>query len=178
MLVLMIVPACLALGCAATSPPQVQTTRLSSVDLQRMTDQMAASLISADVLRPGMVIAVDRVENLTNHIMPPADKEGFILSLRRTLIQNESLRREGIVFVESAARLPDDPNLRSGTPAPSGSGPTHALAATFIAMTTQTREIREDYYECQFRLFDLRSNEDVWIDAYPVRLATGRGPFE
>lgn len=182
--VIALLPLVIASGCASShssnATSMISTTRLTSSDLQRMTDQMSASLVAAEVIHPGMVIAVDRVENLTNHIMSAADKDGFILSLRRALISNESFREEGVIFVESAARLPDNPSLRGGggdAATVSGTGPTHALAATFLALTTQTRGLREDYYECQFRLFDLQTNRDLWIDAYPVRLVVARTPM-
>lgn len=163
------------LGCAA-GPPRAETTMLGSVDLVRMTDRMSASLLAADVLDEGMVIATDRVVNRTNHIMHEGEREHFLVRLRAHLAQNESLRDAGVTFV---AR-PDEVSqfARPADSGDRGKGPTHALTATFLSLTHVTRQLREDLYECAFQLQDLRSREIIWEDAYGVEYSVSRGKYE
>ncbi|MFG0329993.1 MAG: hypothetical protein ACF8PN_08860 [Phycisphaerales bacterium] len=163
-------------GCAATSAAQAPTTMLRSVDLVRMTDLMAESLIASDVEIMNAVIVADRVVNRTNHIMEPGEKELFVARLRRMLNESETLAVANVRFVAAADDLADL------TEAPgedaTGVGPTHALTATFRTLTTVTRRVRDDAYVCAFQLQNLRTREVVWEDAYEVRFAVERGKFQ
>lgn len=163
-------------GCAADSAARVETTMLESVDLVRMTDQMAESLLSSEVALIGIVVVTDRVVNRTNHLMRPGEKELFLNKLRATLGRVDSLRQAGVVFV---AR-PDE--LTEFHPAPGvpgrQSGPTHALTATFYSLTLVDRRHREDTYECAFQLQDLATRRIIWEDAYEVSYAVQRGRFQ
>jgi len=166
-------------GCATTGragSPHIETTMLSSVDLHRMTDQMVESILASDTDFSSAVVVTDRVVNQTNHIMDAGEKELFLRRLRASLSQVDSLREMGIVFV---AR-PDEMSVYSGRPEhyESGSGPTHALTATFYTLTNVDRTIRTDAYECTFQLQDLRTREVVWEDAYAVKYVVERGRFE
>lgn len=166
-------------GCAANnSPPLLETTMLDSVDLQRMTDQMVASLLTTkDLNLKSSVIVTDRVVNRTNHLMHPGEKELFLTRLRSHLAQVESLKNLDVVFV---AR-PDEvsaysPSQYENNISPEA-GPTHVLTATFRTLTNVTRSIRSDYYECAFQLTELKSRRIVWEDAYNVEYAVSRSKF-
>lgn len=166
----------LTVGCAANSAPIVQTTLLSSVDLQRMTDEMAASLIAADLGSDlsEMVIVTDRVVNRTNHIMEQGEKELFLVNLRQHLMASKALSDRGARFV---AR-PDELTPYTGA-VPEGAGaevgPSHALTATFRTLTNVDRFVREDAYVAAFQLTELQTSRIVWEDAYRVRYAVERG---
>ena len=163
-------------GCSTDHVPVAPTTMLNSVDLVRTTDLMAGSLLASDVDLGGKVIVTDRVVNRTNHMMPQGERELFLVRLRAALAQNEDLRRAGVVFVARPDELTD-----FTAPPPEdaqGSGPTHALTATFRTLTNITRLERDDYYECAFQLQDLRTRAIVWEDAYNVRYAVERGKFQ
>jgi len=163
-------------GCAGNSAPIVQTTLLSSVDLERMTDEMSASLIAAELGDDlsDMVIVTDRVVNRTNHIMDEGERELFLTALRQQLMANGALRDQGVIFV---ARPDELTGYTGAVPNEAGAevGPTHALTATFRTLTNVTRMVREDAYLAAFQLSDLNTNVVVWEDAYRVRYAVERG---
>lgn len=160
-------------GCASSEGPVAETTMLGSVDLIRMTDQMAASLLASGVDLTGAVIVADRVVNRTAHIMPPGEKELFLVRLRAMLNQNPALDEAGVVFVARPDELAEasEPMTDDST----GRGPTHALTATFYTLTHVTRMEREDTYEAAFQLQNLSTREVVWEDAYTVRYVVERG---
>lgn len=171
-------------GCATTNSngssmtaPRIDTTLLDGVDLVRMTDQMAASLISSDIdfTTERFVIVADRVVNRSNHIMDIGEREHFLVRLRSLLNQNESLRGAGVVFVARPDEVSSFSEPISPEQADQVIGPTHALTATFLTLTTVDRTMREDRYECAFQLQHLASREVIWEDAYGVRYAVQRG---
>ncbi len=165
----------LAGGCASTSAVRFPaTTRLTSVDLERMTGAMAESLLASDVPLQDTVIVVDRVVNRTNHIIEPGEKELYLARLRRILFEAQPLEGGGARFVES--RLPELGRELRGDSA--GAGPTHALTSTFYVLTRQTRSARSDAYACQFALVDLRSGVVVWENSWPVEYVVERGQFQ
>lgn len=166
----------IAAGCA-TSPPQAPTTLLGSVDLERMTDEMARSIVDSDVDLSDAVVVADRVVNRTNHIMEEGEKRLFLARLRAQLAQTEVMRERGVRFVAGPEMQPEL-FVEPAGPDDAGRGPTHALAATFLTLTNVDRLRREDTYECAFELLNLRSREVVWEDAYRVRYAVGRGRIE
>ena len=160
-------------GCAPKSEGMaLQTTMLTSVDLVRMTDEMAVSLLNSGVELKDRIVVTDRVVNRTNHIIDAGEKELFLAKLRVTLAQNPTIQAMGVVFVARPDELPEI------APQGKGAGPTHALTATFYTLTQVTRSLREDAYACAFQLQDLRTREVVWEDAYEVRYAVERGKLQ
>ncbi len=167
-------------GCA-NSPelqnPDRNTTMLSSVDLVRMTDEMAESFVASDLDLSSMVIATDRVVNRTAHIMPVGERKHFLVRLRMTLSQIDSLRDMGVAFVASPEELSEYHEPLTEDHA-TGIGPTHMLTSTFRTITRVGRYQRDDIYECGFQLQDMISREIIWEDAYVVRYVIDRGPRE
>lgn len=161
-------------GCRTTGSGDVvpQTTMLTSVDLVRMTDQMAVSLLNSGLDLSGAIVVTDRVVNRTNHLIDEGERELFLAKLRVTLAENETIRGMGVVFV---AR-PDE--LSELSPAGTGRGPTHALTAVFYTLTEVTRSFRGDHYACAFQLQDLVTREVVWEDAYETRYVVERGRIQ
>jgi len=168
-------------GCASRGPtgpdglsaPRIETTRITTTDLDAMTDAMVESMLAADALEPGMVVVADRVVNLTDHIIPDHEKRLFVADLRRKLLADRRLDPLGVTFVAGVADAPD-----AGAHDAIGAGPDAALAATFRTLGRTERTVRDDYHDCEFRLVDLRTNEVRWVDAYPVRIAVPRGRHE
>jgi len=157
-------------GCGG---PRVNTTRLTAVDLVAMTDKMAGSLVRAPALSerdgrsPPWRISAGRVENETNDIIPEREKQLFLARLRALLNQTDALQRRNIEFVRDA-------ELSS----PDRARPTHALTATFHAITHADRHRRSDFYLCAFRLVDLRDETVVWEDRYEVKRSVTRSRFD
>jgi len=160
-------------GCAPRSEGiALQTTMLTSVDLVRMTDDMAVSLLNSGVDLKDRIVVTDRVVNRTNHIIDTGEKELFLAKLRVTLAQNPTIQAMGVAFVARPDELPEI------APQGTGQGPTHALTATFYTLTQVTRSLRDDAYACAFQLQDLRTREVVWEDAYEVRYVVERGKLQ
>lgn len=187
---LLLIAICTLGGCTtAPGTPRINTTLLDSVDLIRMSDQMAESLLASDVDLTSAVIVTDRVVNRTNHIMPIGEKEHFLARLRVTLAQTGLARERGVVFVARPDEMSQfsPPLAASHDPAPAdedddglapGPGPTHALTATFYTLTNVDRTVRTDVYECGFQLLNLRTRRVEWEDAYRVDYAVTRGKLQ
>ena len=176
-------------GCATTSTagnhrsstgPRIDNTSLTSIDLVRMTDQMAASLIASGIIDTStpenqLIIVADRVVNRTNQIIDAGEKQLFLTKLRATLNENPSLKKRGIIFVarpdelsQFSEPIPDNTNVKHR-------GPTHALTAVFNTLTNVDRTERDETYECDFQLQNLKTRKIEWEDAYTVRYVVKRG---
>lgn len=176
---------CLLLALAtltACSAPRIQTTRLGSADLVAMTDAMVSSLLAADALAgrdedsDPWIVTLDRVSNQTNDVMPRRELWAFMARLRSQISQSDELRRRNVQFV-----VPAEFAKTIGERHDDGAGrarPTHALTATFHALTNRQRTGRTDTYVCAFQLLDLRTDELTWEDSYEVKRAVARGTLD
>lgn len=177
-------------GCSA---PRVNTTRLMAADLVAMSRKMAHSLLNSPALAgrgpdsPRWVVVMDRAVNLTNTIIPKREKWAFVARLRALLNQSPVLRHSHITFILSrpkAESLAGQEGLPpEGAEASDGEmggrlTPTHALSATFYAMTNVSRWGRSDTYLAAFQLIDLSSGLIVWEDKYEVKRAVVRNKFD
>jgi hypothetical protein len=171
---------CAAAGC---SPPQVNTTRLDSVDLVAMTDRMTASLVNTPAIAartadsPRWVITIYRVFNQTSDYLPESERWAFVARLRAQLAEAEALDRRNIDFVMPAAKA-DAAGAAPARAAPTRVTPTHALTATFHALTVSNRNNRSDTYVCVYQLVDLGNDQLVWADRYEVKYAVERNKFD
>lgn len=175
--------ACLliALPLVGCSVPKLNTTRLDSIDLVTMTDQMAASLTSSEAITGSdrsskpWTVTMDRVSNQTNDIMPEGEKRAFLARLRAQLNQSPALASRNITFVAPLAQRQATEELQV---APTAIRPTHALTATFYAASERTRAARSDAYLAAFQLLDLKTNQIVWEDRYEVKYAVQRNKLD
>ena len=177
---LIIVIPLVAASCGA---PRMNNTRLDSADLVAMTDQMAASLLAADVVAsrtagsPRWIISMDRVTNRTSDVIPRRELWAFMGRLRALLNQSPALRQRNIVFVLS----PDQAQAigeRHAEAAGTRAQPTHALSATFESLTQDTRSIRSDTYLCAYQLIDLHNDVVIWEDHYEVKRTVMRDEWD
>lgn len=168
------------MGCSA---PQIHSTGLGSVDLVTMTDQMSASLLRSPAIAartsqsPEWIVTLDRAGNQTNQVIPRPQLRAFMARLRAQLAQNPALRERRLVFVIS--KQPGDAvsERELTTPAPRTT-PTHALAATFYSITTESTRARSDAYLCSFQLIDAATGQILWEDKYEVKRAVMRNEFD
>lgn len=173
-------------GCAATrnhSPqPRIDNTTLTSIDLVRMTDQMSTSLIASGIIdastpeKPFIIVA-DRVVNRTSQIIDVGEKQLFLTKLRATLNQNPYLKKQGVIFVARPDELSQfsEPISENSSINKKYLGPTHALTAVFTTLTNVDRTERDETYECDFQLQNLKTRKIQWEDAYTVRYVVKRG---
>jgi hypothetical protein len=157
-------------GCAS---PRIDTTRLTSTDIVKMTDEMTASLAGDEVIgertesSDEWVISIDRVRNLSEHPIPMRERWATMARLRSRLAQTDFARERSIVWV-----LPPDlwqhydaETYVSGT----RRLPTHSLHATFYSDTISSLDMRSDSYLCAFTLTDLSTGLVIWEDSFEVK---------
>ncbi|MBI1373834.1 MAG: hypothetical protein GC159_14010 [Phycisphaera sp.] len=171
----------IAASLGACSEPRINNTRLGSTDLVVMTDRMVQSLMANNAVASRTprsepwVVTLDRVSNRTNDIIPDGEKWLFMARLRARLSESPSLRDRNLTFIVPAERRGQIEH--EGHPAETLK-PTHALAATFHALTTQSRGGRTDTYLCAFELLDLRDDHLVWEDSYEIKQAVVRNKLD
>ncbi len=157
-------------GCAS---PRIDTTRLTSTDIVKMTDEMTASLAGDEVIgertenSDEWVVSIDRVRNLSEHPIPMRERWATMARLRSRLAQTDFARDRSIVWV-----LPPDlwqqydaETYTSGT----RRLPTHSLHATFYSDTISSLDMRSDSYLCAFTLTDLSTGLVIWEDSFEVK---------
>ena len=149
-------------------------------DVAAITDAMAQSLAASAALTSGTttasrgVVTLDRVENRTEHLMPPTERWAIMARFRALL--TASALGEKVTFV-----LPHN-EWRDLEPAQARAAarlkPTHALRATFWSDTRSSPTHRTDAYLCTFRLSDLNSGAILWEDAFELERAITRNTLD
>ncbi|MBX3382916.1 MAG: hypothetical protein KF864_05345 [Phycisphaeraceae bacterium] len=180
MALLAVAPAALtATGCA---PPPKRSTRLTADDLAFTAGELAARLGASGVLRdrgadePPMVIAINRVENLTTDIIP-AGEQWYVMARVRDAQPIRDLReRHNVSFVipqEQLRRAREVGTLPENFA--DARNPTHEMSATFRSARRVAGLDRTDGYLCDLRLTSLATGEVVFTDTVEFkRAAFGR----
>lgn len=153
-------------GCASAP----KSSRLSVDDIEFTAKELAAKLADSRLLRertaesPRMVVAIDKVENLSNDLIPESDQWYMMVRVRNSQSM-ESLRRlRNIVFVVPAEKA------RSGVTEfdrefTSGRRPTHVMSATYTSAVRTAGKDRTDAYMCELRMTDIDTREVVFADS-------------
>lgn len=177
--VLSVVAASVLGGCAGAP----KSSRLSVGDIEFTAQELSAKLTDSTFLAdrngesPRMVVAINKVENLTTDVIPEAD-EWYIMERVRGSRPMEALKRlRNIVFV-----VPID-HIRGGQAQASefdrlvalGRRPTHEMSATFHSAVRSSGENRTDVYLCEMRITDMTSRELVFLESVEFKkTATGK----
>lgn len=179
-MVLVISLACVCLLAACSTPPKSST--LTVEDLQETTAQMASQLGSSDFLRdrapdsPPIVVAIDKVQNLTSDLIPEG-QQWYLVSRVRDQLDVGTLRKtKNIRFVipkefldkaKVAGTIEGDAGLQRA--------PTHQMSATFRSVTRAAGKDRTDAYLCEYRITEIGSGALAWTGEYEFkRTAFGR----
>ena len=151
---------------------------LQSTDVVRASDQMAMDLLALPEMNAAdhrWTIVVDHVENRTgsNHF----DLDIFLERLRVNLAKHGKGR---VQLIENRAKLRDlqareleqeRDDFGQGAapvrPGPIGTQPDFSLYGRIMEMPGRGTS----YFLCEFTLTDLRNREQVWTNAYEVRVA-------
>jgi len=172
--------AMLAMGGCATA--QAKTTSLTMSDLEATCAEIASKLRASDFLKgrgpdsPRMVVAINKVENLTSDVIPSSE-QWWLMQRVRDSIGIQTLSNERNVrfvipakFLRDAQRtgaLPEDAALERA--------PTHEMTATFRTATRTAKLDRTDAYLCEYRITDLGDGTLEWSDSFEFkRTAFGR----
>ena len=151
---------------------------LQSKDVVSASDQMAMDLMALPELqdsRSRWTIVVDRVENLTAERRQ--DLDIFLERLRVNLAKHG---RGHVQLIENRDKLRDLQSRElevgssdrfgqtgsSGTGAPAGIQPDFALYGRIMEMPNRATS----YFLCEFTLLDLHTREQVWTNAYEVKV--------
>lgn len=165
-------------GCASPA----RATTLSADDLETTSNEMAAKLRDSQFLRERtpdserMVIAINKVENLTSDIIPSGEAWWMMTRVRDSIGIQVLSKEKNIRFVipeeflrqaRGAGTLPADAGLARN--------PTHEMGATFRSVTRAASRNRTDAYLCEFRISSLADGETKWLDAFEFKkTAVGR----
>lgn len=158
-------------------------TALDSVDLVKMTDDMAAQIGGdPEVMRAyqasgALKIVVQPVVNqMTAEILPRGPAEAFTARVRVLLSRHAPERFIWVMNRDAYYRLRNaeldgiDPG-----PSPDAINPEYALTATFSSLTSEDPKRRSAYYLCRYDLTSLKDRTVLWTGAYEVKKNAVKG---
>jgi hypothetical protein len=158
-------------------------TALDSVDLVKMTDDMAMQMggdpdILAAYQKSGALkVVVEPVRNeMTAEVLPRGAATAFTARLRVLLSRHAPDRFTWVMNRDSWYRLRNgevegiDPG-----PAPEAINPHYALTATFRSLTSEDPKRRSAYYLCVYDLTDLEHRNVLWTGSYEVKKLAVKG---
>ena len=170
--------ACLLAACAA--PPQSST--LTVEDLEETTAQMASQLGSSDFLKertpdsPPIVVAIDKVQNLTSDLIPEG-QQWFLISRVRDQLDVGTLRKTRNIRFVIPKEFLDKAKIAGTIESDAGMqrAPTHQMSATFRSVTRSKGKDRTDAYLCEYRITEIGSGALAWTGEFAFkRTAFGR----
>jgi hypothetical protein len=167
------------LGCRSPG----RTTVLTHDDLDVATREMAASLAASSFLAdrapdsPPIVVTINKVENLTSDIIPPAEQWMTMARLQGSLPIRQLSRDRNIRFQipPERRRLVEGAGGRVPPEQQQQYVPTHVMTALFRSSTRTGRDgkghvdVRQDYYLLQYQITELQSRQIVWEDAFEFK---------
>lgn len=167
-------------GCSSAP----KSSRMTAADMTDMAQAMASSLAQSETVRqrtpqsPRWVIAIQKVENLTQDVMTESEQWGVMARLQGSLPITALYDQRNIRFVIPAERtraIRQQPDLKGYEQAFGGErAPTHVMTATFRSATRADARNRSDYYYCDFVMQELASGQTVWNDRFEYkRIAKG-----
>lgn len=153
-----------------------RSTALDSVDLVRMTDDMAGKIVAdprvqAAIAQEGSLsIVVQPVENrMVAEVLPRGPAQAFTARVRVLLSRHAPERFTWIMnrdaFYELRARETD---IDLGPP-PERVQPRYALTSIFSSLTKEDVKRRSAYYLCEYQLTDLSGGNLLWSGSYEVK---------
>lgn len=168
-------------GCAS-AVASGSGTALDSMNLEQMTDQMAASIagdpeVRDIVAREGALrVVVQPVENrMTGEVLPRGEAEAYTARIRYLLSRQAQADYVWVMSRDAFYRLRNTEREDVLGPSPDAVNPRYALWGHFHSITRETSKGRSASYLCVFELTDLERRTVLWTDTYQVRKATVKG---
>ena len=158
-------------------------TALDSVDLVKMTDDMAMKIMGDPKVEDAIAgqgklrVVVEPVENdMTAEILPRGPADAFTARLRMLLATHAPDKFTWIMNRDAFYHLRDREleGVDLG-PAPGAVNPQYALTAKFSSLTDENSKGRSSYYLCVYELTDLSHREVLWTGSYEVKKTAVRG---
>ena len=168
-------------GCASAVQAG-RNTALDSVDLVRMTDDMAAKIVAdpdvqAAIERAGKLkVVIQPVENrMTAEVLPKGPAETFTARVRALLSHHAPDRFTWVMNRETFDHLRTRELDVDLGPSPEAIDPEYALTAIFSSLTDESSRGRSSYYLCTYELTNLRDRTLLWTDKYEVKKTVVKG---
>jgi len=171
-----LLPSALCLASCTSAVQSGRNTALDSVDLVRMTDDMAMKIVAdpdvqAAIAREGqLAVVVQPVENrMVAEVLPRGPAQAFTARVRVLLSRHAKDRFLWVMnrdaFYDLRAREVD---MDLG-PAPERVQPRYALTSIFSSLTKEDLKRRSAYYLCEYQLTDLTGGNLLWSGSYEVK---------
>jgi Peptidoglycan-synthase activator LpoB len=174
--------ALLAIGCT-NAVQSGHNTALDSVDLVKMTDDMAMKIIADPMVEDAIAqngklrVVVEPVENdMQAEILPQGPADAFTARLR-TLLATHAPEKFTWIMNRDAfyhLRASELEGVDLG-PTPGAINPQYALTAKFSSLTNENSKGRSSYYLCVYELTDLSHRSILWTGSYEVKKTAVRG---
>lgn len=169
---------CLTFSSCASIP---RTSVMQTGDYEAVSNEISARLQNSAFLAdrspdsPRIVIALQKVENLTDDLLDESAKWYCVERIKNYHDLGSWRREKNIHFTLAAERLEDARernNLQKGF---MNRAPTHVLKPTFYSVRRSSTSGRTDLYYCSYVIFNLATSEEVWSDKFEFkRVAFGR----
>ena len=174
----LIVAMCLGLAAVGGCAAPARTTTMTAQDLEETTAEMAARLRASDLLvnrtpdSPRMVIAINKVQNLSSDLIPEGEQWWLMERVRTSLPVVELGKQRNVAFVIPAEHLRGGQSRGTlDAEFASGRRPTHEMSATFRSGTRSAGKHRTDAYLVEYRITDLETGELAWVDTFEFKRA-------
>ena len=168
-------------GCASAVQAG-HNTALDSVDLVRMTDDMARKIVAdpevqAAIEESGKLkVVVQPVENrMTAEVLPRGPAQTFTARVRTLLSKHAPDRFTWVMNRATFDELRRKELEVDLGPSPEAIDPEYALTAIFSSLTDETSRGRSSYYLCTYELTNLRDRTVLWTDKYEVKKTVVKG---
>jgi hypothetical protein len=151
-------------------------TALDAVDLQQMTDDMAAKIVAdpnvqAAIAKEGqLAVVVQPVENrMVAEVLPRGPAQAFTARVRVLLSKHAPDRFLWVMNRDAFYELRNrELDIDLGPP-PERVQPRYALTSIFSSLTKEDPKRRSAYYLCEYQLTDLAGGNLLWTGSYEVK---------
>lgn len=162
-----------------------QSTFFDGTDLEKMTEQMAASLaadpeVAAAVKEQGRLkVVIMPVENyLQGEILPRGTAEEFVAQVRILLGKNAPASFQFITNRRDYNYIKREREDLDAGPSPDLLTADYTLTARFSSLADENRKSKSAFYVCRYELVSLRDRSTLWEASYNLRKKAARNSLD
>ncbi len=178
----LVLPMSASIGGCTSAVQSGHNTALDSVDLVKMTDQMAASIgsnpqVREAIQREGRLrIVVQPAQNeMQAEVLPAGQAEAFTARVRALLSKHDPGDFMWIMNRDAYYRLRQKELDYDLGPSPDAVNPEYALVARFRSLADESSSHRRNAYLCVYELSNLQTRAILWTDKYEVNKIAVKG---
>jgi hypothetical protein len=168
----------LALFACKSATESGHNTALDSVDLVKMTDDMAMKIGGDPQVQRAFaehgklkIVVQPVVNEMTAEILPRGPAEAFTARVRMLMARHDPDRYTWIMNRDAFYRLRKQELDIDPGPSPDAINPEYALTAKFKSITSEDPKKRSAYYLCVYELTNLQDRTVLWTGSYEVKKA-------